>query len=224
MPTSDNLPVVNSLIVTVDGPAGTGKSTVSRVMAYKLGLPHLDTGAFYRAATLAVLSDDADPTDPGAVLGAVTNRQFDQVNGSTYLDGVDVSEEIRSDMVTQHVSAVSAHPAVRELLVAKQRDWVNDHSNQGVIEGRDIGSVVFPEAQVKIYLDAAPEVRAKRRALQSGEEFDEVLADINRRDQIDSSRATSPLSVPEGAVVFDTSDLSFDEVVEGLVELVRAKS
>ena len=215
---------MSSQIVTVDGPAGTGKSSVSRVMAYRLGLPHLDTGAFYRAATLAVLCADIDPADSTAVLGVVSSRQFDQVNGSTYLNGVDVSDQIRSDAVTQQVSAVSAHPRVRELLVAKQREWVSNHSNRGVIEGRDIGSVVFPDAEVKIYLDAAPAVRAKRRALQSGEDFEEVLADINRRDKIDSSRETSPLSIPDGAIVFDTSDLSFDQVVDGLVDLVRAKS
>ena len=215
---------MNPLIVTLDGPAGTGKSTVSRVVAYKLGLPHLDTGAFYRAATLGVIEASIDPHDAVAIVELLSAMEMDQANGSTFVDGNDVSEDIRSEVVTQNVSAVSAHPAVREILVAKQRKWVRDHDNQGVIEGRDIGSVVFPDADLKIYLDALPEVRARRRALETGEDFDDVLADINRRDAIDSSRDASPLAVPDGAVVVDTSELDFDEVVDSLVRLARSKS
>jgi len=212
-----------SLIVTMDGPGGTGKSTVSRVVAHKTGLPHLDTGAFYRAATLAVLEAGADPTREDAVLDVISGLRLSQEEGRMYLNGQDVSTEIRSEPVTAAVSAVSAHLEVREILVEMQRAWVDRHGG-GVVEGRDIGSVVFPDAPVKIFLHATPEVRARRRALETGERIDDVLADLNRRDRFDSSRAVSPLSIPEGAVVLDTSELSFDEVVEEVLHLVRAKS
>lgn len=212
-----------SLIVTMDGPGGTGKSTVSRVVAHKTGLPHLDTGAFYRAATLAVLEAGADPTSEDAVLDVVSGLRLSQGEGRMYLNDRDVSAEIRSEPVTAAVSAVSAHPEVRKILVDMQRAWVDRHGG-GVVEGRDIGSVVFPDAPVKVFLHATPVVRARRRALETGERIDDVLADLNRRDRFDSSRAVSPLSVPEGAVVLDTSKLSFDEVVEEVLHLVRAKS
>ncbi|HEX6219921.1 MAG TPA: (d)CMP kinase [Acidimicrobiia bacterium] len=211
-------------IVTVDGPGGTGKSTVSRVIAYKAGLPHLDTGAYYRAATLAVVEAGVDPTDERAVVDVVSGSRFDQESGHMFLDGRDVSEEIRSEEVTSAVSAVSAHPGVRRELVEKQRSWIDEHDGRGVIEGRDIGSVVFPDADLKIYLDASPEVRARRRARETGEDFDSVLADLNRRDRLDSTRVVSPLKVPEGAVVVDTSELSFEQVVEHLLHMITAKS
>jgi cytidylate kinase len=212
------------MIVTVDGPGGTGKSTVSRVVAHEAGLPHLDTGAFYRAATLAALEAGVDPSDEGEVLSVVADARFDQEKGRMYLDGVDVSEEIRSEAVTRAVSAVSTHPGVRAILVEQQRAWIDRHHGRGLVEGRDIGSVVFPDATLKIYLDADPGVRARRRALETGEDHDDVLADLLRRDEIDSTRPTSPMKVPEGAVVVDTSHLGFEDVVERLLELIRAKS
>ena len=141
-----------------------------------------------------------------------------------FLDGKDVSEQIRGEDVTAAVSAVSAHPEVRAILVGEQRSWVAGHGDRAVVEGRDIGSVVFPDAEVKVFLDASPEVRAARRARQTGESLDEVLSDLNRRDRLDSTRATSPMTVPDGAVVVDTSDLGFEEVVDRLLELVSAKS
>ena len=192
-------------------------------MAERAGLPHLDTGAFYRAATLAVLEAGVDPSDGEAVHDVVSRAGMSQENGRMYLDGQDVSAEIRTDLVTSAVSAVSAHPRVRETLVELQRGWVVEHGG-GVVEGRDIGSVVFPDATLKFFLDASPEVRARRRALETGESFNEVLADLNRRDQLDSSRATSPLRIPEEAIVVDTSDLSLEDVVERLVGLITAKS
>ncbi len=211
------------MIVTLDGPAGTGKSTVSRVLAYKLGLPHLDTGAFYRAATFAVLQSGVDLDDHAGILSEIASLSLQQAEGRTFVNGQDVSEEIRSEAVTKAVSAVSAIPAVRERLVTLQRAWIEANGGAGVVEGRDIGSVVFPEADVKIFLDARPEVRAKRRALQTGESLQDVLADINRRDAIDSSRAASPLQIPSGAIVYDTSDQDFDQVVSGLTDLVISK-
>jgi cytidylate kinase len=212
------------MIVTVDGPGGTGKSTVSRVLAHKAGLPHLDTGAFYRAATLAVLNSGVDPSHAAETTRVVDEARFDQVDGRMYLDGEDVSDEIRSEEVTAHVSVVSSHRAVREVMVDLQRDWVARHDGNGVVEGRDIGTVVFPDAEVKIFLDARPEVRARRRANETGEGHDEVLADLSRRDHFDSTREASPMSVPPDAVLFDTSDFDFDEVVERLYALIAAKS
>ena len=212
------------VIVTIDGPGGTGKSTVSRVVAHKAGLPHLDTGAYYRAATLAVVEAGADPSVESEVVAVLTGARFAQESGRMFLDGRDVSEAIRGDEVTAAVSAVSAHPAVRRLLVDEQRAWIRRHDGDGVVEGRDIGSVVFPNADLKIYLDASAEVRARRRARESGEDFDLVLADLNRRDRLDSTRAASPLVVPDGAVIVDTSELTFDEVVAQLLDLIREKS
>ncbi len=215
---------MSDLIVAVDGPGGTGKSTVSRAVARKAGLPHLDTGAYYRAATLAVLEAGVDPGDPEGVFEVVSGLRLGQEAGRMYLDDRDVSKEIRGEEVTAAVSAVSAHPKVRERLVEMQRAWIDRHDRKGVVEGRDIGSVVFPDAGLKIFLDASPEVRARRRARQTGEELEAVLADLNRRDRFDSSRVASPLTIPDGAVVVDTSDLGFDEVVERLLALVRSKS
>jgi cytidylate kinase len=194
------------MIVTLDGPGGTGKSTVSRVVAHKAGLPHLDTGAFYRAATLAVIEAGVDPSDEEAVLDVVAGAEMGQESGRMYLDGRDVTAEIRSEAVTAAVSAVSAHPGVREILVRMQR------------------SVVFPDAELKVFLDASPEVRARRRARETGESLEEVLEDLNRRDSLDSTRRASPLTVPDDAVVLDTSDLSFEEVVERLLQMIRTKS
>lgn len=215
---------MTSLIVTVDGPGGTGKSTVSRAVAEKAGLPHLDTGAFYRAATLAVLEAGADPARPDEVTRIVAGLHMSQEDGRMCLDGRDVSERIRGEDVTASVSAVSAHPDVRAILVGEQRSWVAGHGGRAVVEGRDIGSVVFPDAEVKVFLDASAQVRAARRARQTGESRDEVLDDLNRRDRLDSTRATSPMTVPDGAVVVDTSDLGFEEVVDRLLELISAKS
>lgn len=211
------------MIVTLDGPGGTGKSTVSRQLAERAGLPHLDTGAYYRAATLAVLEAGVDPSDEEAVLSVVSGTHLSQEDGRMCLDGRDVSAEIRTDLVTSAVSSVSAHPGVRERLVELQRGWVAEHGG-GVVEGRDIGSVVFPDAAVKIFLDASPEVRARRRALETGESLDGVLADLNRRDRLDSTRSASPLLIPERAIVVDTSDLSLEEVVDRLMVLIAAKS
>jgi cytidylate kinase len=215
---------MSGVIVTVDGPSGTGKSTVSKAVAQKADLPHLDTGAFYRAATLAVLRSGVDFGDQSAVGEVVRVLSLDQDDGRMFLDGVDISEEIRSDRVTSAVSSLSAHPEVRQILVGHQRDWIDHHGGHGVVEGRDIGSVVFPDATLKIYLDARPEVRALRRAHQVGEDPDDVIEELVRRDHVDSTREASPLKVPEGAIVVDTSDLDFDQVVEKVLSLIPVES
>ncbi|MBW3666592.1 MAG: (d)CMP kinase [Actinobacteria bacterium] len=210
------------MIVAIDGPSGTGKSTVTERVAELSGLPHLDTGAFYRAATLAVLREGAQ-CDEHAVVEVVRSAGLDQRDGGMFLDGEEVSAEIRLEPVTAAVSSVAAIPEVREILVQHQRAWVSERGERAVVEGRDIGSVVFPNADVKIYLDATPEVRAERRAAQTGEQSAAVLADILRRDAFDSERAASPLMVPIGAVVIDTSEMGFDEVVAEVMRHIEAK-
>ncbi|WP_288813980.1 bifunctional cytidylate kinase/GTPase Der [uncultured Corynebacterium sp.] len=235
--TVDNL-VEGGLILAVDGPSGTGKSTVCRLIAQAAGAKYLDTGAMYRVATLHVLRQGIDmeafdPQDQAAVSRIIdaTSELPMQVNedpASTevLLDGEDVSAEIRGSEVTSHVSAVAAIPEVRENLVAIQRAMALD-AGRCVVEGRDIGTVVLPDAPVKIFMTAAPEVRAQRRFDQDsakGAELDlaEVLADVQRRDEADSTRAVSPLKPAEDAVVLDTGDLSIDEVLEKFSELVVA--
>ena len=215
---------VSELIITVDGPSGTGKSTVSKAVAQRTKLPHLDTGAFYRAATLAVLRSGVDLEDPDAVADVVRAQSMDQDDGRMFLDGVDVSEEIRGEQVTASVSSLSAFPEVRQILVTHQRDWVDHHGGHGVVEGRDIGSVVFPDATLKIYLEARAEVRASRRARQVGDDPADVIDELARRDHVDSTREASPLTVPEGAIVVDTSELDFDEVVELVLSLIPVES
>ena len=215
---------MSELIVTIDGPSGTGKSTVSRAVASAVGLPHLDTGAFYRAATLAVIRAGIDPADDEAVADVVDRALLDQEEGQMFLDGDDVSREIRGPDVTAIVSRVAANPEVRRILVSHQRDWVTRHANGAVVEGRDIGSVVFPDAKLKVFLDARPDVRAGRRAVETGDDHASVMEDLGRRDRFDSTRTASPLTVPDGAIVIDTSDLTFDQVVARVVELVRDRS
>ncbi|HEU5113506.1 MAG TPA: (d)CMP kinase [Acidimicrobiia bacterium] len=215
---------MSDLIVTLDGPAGTGKSTVSREVASRLGLPRLDTGAFYRAAALAAIRAGVDLADHEAVANVVAGISLDQQDGRMLLDGLDVSVEIRSQAATEASSVVSTHPEVRGLLVVYQREWVARHDNRAVVEGRDIGSVVFPDATVKVYLDARPEVRAQRRADQTGKEHSGVLAELSARDARDSTRQASPLIIPEGAAVIDTSDMTVAEVVDTIVAMAREQA
>lgn len=215
---------MTSLIVSIDGPAGTGKSTVSREVARRLGLPHLDTGAFYRAATLIALRRGIDLEDGDAIAGAVASSDLDQADGLMFLDGEDISVAIRGPEINSAVSEVSSHSRVRERLVAEQRRWVQAHGDSAVVDGRDVGSVVFPDARVKIYLHATPEVRAARRAIETGQDRSIVLIEQERRDTIDSTRIDSPLMVPEGAHVVDTSDLDIEGVIQRIVALVADES
>ncbi len=212
---------MTELVIAMDGPAGTGKSTVSRSVANRLGLPHLDTGAFYRAAGLVALRAGLDLADEIATSSALGQVEMDQIDGRMLLGGVDVSREIRTPEATEASSVVSTHPSVRSILVTMQRAWVGSRGGRAVVEGRDIGSVVFPQATVKIYLDATPEVRAKRRAGESGEPYDEVLAQVLERDTRDSTRANSPLIVPDGAHLIDTSDMSLGDVVDRVIGIVE---
>jgi cytidylate kinase len=211
-------------LITIDGPAGTGKSTVARRVAERFSLPHLDTGAFYRAATLVALRDGADLHSEQEVVQAISGVFLDQIEGRMIVDGEDVSKAIRDPLVTRSVSVVSAHPRVRSALVDQQRAWVELHGGSAVVEGRDIGSVVFPEARSKVFLTATPETRAKRRAAETGEDPNDVLAAINARDRFDSGREASPLIVPDGAVTIDTSDLTAEEVIDAVVASVVGPS
>ncbi len=212
------------MIIAVDGPGGAGKSTVSRGVGERLGFPHLDTGAFYRAATLAVLQAGVEPDDEAAVVGVVAGSDIDFERDVTFLDGADVSAAIRDDAVTGAVSAVSALPEVRALMVDQQRRWVEKRGGAAVVEGRDIGTVVFPQAHVKVFLTARPEVRAARRALELRQaEVTAVSADLARRDRTDSQRAASPLRPAADAYQIDTSDLTVEEVVSRIVALVEEK-
>lgn len=206
--------MADRLIIAIDGPSGVGKSTVSRRTARRIGLAHLDTGALYRAATLAVLESGVSIEDADAVTRTVAAVNIDQIDGQTFLNGVDVSRVIRSEAVTSAVSPVSAVPDVRRLLVAGQQEWVHRHNDRAVVEGRDIGSVVFPDAELKIYLTADSEERARRRAGEAGGATKKVQRDIERRDRYDSTRAVSPLLVAEGALTIDTTSLTLPEVVD----------
>ncbi|MBM3684413.1 MAG: (d)CMP kinase [Actinobacteria bacterium] len=215
-------------VIAIDGPAGTGKSTVARRVADRLGLPQLDTGAMYRAIAWAVLRDGVDPSDAVGV-AVVAERCDVELRGdgaapSTVLvDGVDVTRAIRSKAVTDAVSAVAATPAVRSRLRTLQRQWVGERDG-GVLEGRDIGTVVVPDALVKVFLTATPEVRAQRRAGEAAEngvslDVDAVARDLARRDHLDSTRTDSPLRAASDATVIDTSLLTVDEVVEQIATL-----
>lgn len=206
--------MADEIVIAVDGPSGVGKSTVSRGVARHFRLGHLDTGALYRAATLAVLESGVDCDDAEAVTEVVRGIDLDQADGETRLNGADVSRAIRSEAVTSAVSEVSAIEEVRHVLVEMQRRWVFEHGNRAVVEGRDIGSVVFPDADLKVYLTADPDERARRRSGEAGTDHGTTRAAIERRDAFDSTRAVSPLTVAEGAVVIDTTHLTLPEVVD----------
>jgi CMP/dCMP kinase len=207
------------MIIAIDGPAGAGKSTVGRAVADRLGLEYLDTGAMYRAVTFTALRRGIPVHDDAAVADLVTELVLHVDDRSVTVDGVDATAHIRSREVTESVSAVAANSAVRADLVRRQREWVAEHGG-GVLEGRDIGSVVFPDATLKLYVTASPRVRAERRVAQSGGDVDDVEASIIERDRKDSTRADSPLTEAIGAVIVDTSTLGVDEVVRHIVAMV----
>jgi len=226
--TFSNMPD-GGLILAVDGPSGTGKSTTCRALAKRLDAKYIDTGAMYRVATLAVLRAGVDPSDTEAVIEATRDLPLavndDPDSTEVLLDGENVAAEIRGREVTQNVSAVSAVPEVRENLVALQRRLAAQ-AHRAIVEGRDIGTVVLADAPVKAYLTASPELRARRRYNQdrsAGREADfaTVLADVIRRDELDSSRTTSPLRPAEDAHLIDTSEMTLDQVLETLINLVK---
>jgi cytidylate kinase len=212
--------------VTLDGPSGTGKSSVARAVARRLGAAYLDTGAMYRAATVAVLDAGVDPEDADAVARVVAGARIEVGTAAdselVRVDGADVAVRIRGAEVTRAVSPVSAVPAVRRRLVEQQRRLV-ERVDAVVVEGRDIGTVVLPDATVKVYLTAAPEARARRRADQLGvtdpAEVTALAEDLRRRDAYDSSREDSPLRPAADAVVVDSTYLEQEQTVARVVEL-----
>lgn len=204
-------------VIAIDGPAGSGKSTVARLLAERLGLEYLDTGAMYRAITFAALRRNVDPADAGPVAALARKVDLSVTVDGVVVDGVDATIEIRGPEVTRAVSTVAANPEVRAELVSRQREWARRRGG-GVIEGRDIGSVVFPDAELKVYLDARPEVRAARRSKEVSDlSYETVAADIARRDALDQGRDASPLTRAGDAVEVDTSDLDILEIVELIV-------
>jgi cytidylate kinase len=206
------------LVIAIDGPAGSGKSTVARRLADALELGYLDTGAMYRAVTFAALRRGVDPGEEASVADIARALRLDlSDDGTVVVDGVDATTEIRGPEVTRAVSTVAANQAVRAELVSRQREWARRRGG-GVLEGRDIGTVVFPDAQLKVYLTASPEVRASRRAQEVTDlDYGTVSADLARRDAMDSGRRHDPLRQADDAITVDTSGMTIDEVVEDLV-------
>ena len=221
-----------SLTIAIDGPAGTGKSSVSKGLATALGARYLDTGAMYRIMTLHMLRAGVDVTKSDAIAAASFDVPlsvgYDPNEDRCFLGGEDVSLLIRGDDVTRAVSAVSAVPAVRQRLVQLQRRLAAGEGSV-VVEGRDIGTVVLPDADVKFFLTASAETRARRRNDQNvvsglGDDYDAVLADVRRRDHLDSTRAVSPLRVADDAIVVDTSEMTEAEVVQHLVDVAQERA
>jgi cytidylate kinase len=205
-------------VIAIDGPAGSGKSTVARRLAERLELGYLDTGAMYRAVAFAALRRDVDPGDEEAVAALTKGLDIDVSLQAVRVDGVDATIEIRGPEVTRAVSVVAANSSVREEMRRRQREWAEAHGG-GVIEGRDIGTVVFPDAELKVYLTAAPEARASRRAQEVTDlDYETVAAEIARRDALDQGRDDSPLVEAHDAVTIDTTDHTIDEVVDAVLE------
>jgi cytidylate kinase len=211
----------NVLVIAIDGPAGAGKSTVGRAVARRLGLDYLDTGAMYRAVAFAALRHGVPVTDDERVAALARALELSVDDNGVIVDGVDATVGIRTREVTDAVSPVAANSAVRDELRRRQRRWAGEHGG-GVIEGRDIATVVFPDAALKLYVTASPRVRAARRVAEIGGDLAGVEASILERDRRDLDRADGPLRAADDAVVVDTTDLSIDDVVQRIVDLLPA--
>jgi len=209
------------MVIAIDGPAGAGKSTVARALAKRLGFTYLDSGAMYRCVALAALDRDVDPDDGAATGELAAGLAIELHDGRVTLDGADVTIAIREPRVTEAASRVSVHLAVREAMVARQRQLIE--AGRYIAEGRDIGTVVSPEAPLKVFLTASAKERAQRRAEQTGENPADVLAAQRERDERDESRAHSAMRAAGDAVEVDTTDLSQEEVVARIAELARER-
>ncbi len=224
----DNNAMPKGLIIAIDGPSGAGKGTVAREVAARLGYRHVDTGAMYRAVALKALREGIDLVDERAVAAAGENAAFDLDQGRVVIDGRDVAAAIRTPEIDRAAAVVARHAAVRRVLVARQRAM--GEPGGVVMEGRDIGTVVFPQADVKIYLDASPEERARRRAADPAHAssktalLSDVATALAERDKSDSTRAVSPLSIAPDAVVIDTTGVPVSDVIDRVVTLVRHSS
>lgn len=219
------------MIIAIDGPSGAGKSTLGRMIAREFGLLYIDTGAMYRAAALAVIRSGVSIQDTEAVANIAKSVDIslegDPDSLRVTLDGENVSEEIRTEEVSHTASMISTVSEVRRALVTRQRE-IGEQGRGAVLEGRDIGAVVFPKADIKFFLTAMPESRAERRFEEDrlhdrDASYENTLADINRRDQRDSTREDSPLTIGEDAIVIDSSELSIDEVYDRMVSDIREK-
>ena len=203
-------------VIAIDGPAGAGKSTVARQVSTATGLRYLDTGAMYRCVALEVQNTATDPNNAEAVGKIARNVKVVIERDAAKLNGVDVSTEIRTSEINAIVSIIAAHTPVRDAMREQQRQWIQAQKG-GVVEGRDIGTVVFPDAILKVFLTASPEVRAERRVGQTGGDIKAVAASIAERDHLDSTRIDSPLRPSEGSVIVDSSNRTIEEVVAEIV-------
>ena len=208
-------------IVAIDGPAGAGKSTIAKALAIALNIPYLDTGAMYRMVTYAALRDGIDLNNESTVADIAKSMNVVMSSDRFIVDDVDVTDIIRGPQVTEAVSTVAALSSVRSELRAAQRTWV-ENAGGGVVEGRDIGTVVFPDATLKVFLTASPAVRAKRRVAQSGGDVVVIEEQIRQRDHLDSTRADSPLRESNDSLFIDTTDLSIDAVVKQITSSVES--
>ena len=203
-------------VIAIDGPAGAGKSTVARQVSTATGLRYLDTGAMYRCVALEVQNTATDPNNAEAVGKIARNVKVVIERDAAKLNGVDVSTEIRTSEINAIVSIIAAHTPVRDAMREQQRQWIQAQKG-GVVEGRDIGTVVFPDAILKVFLTASPEVRAERRVGQTGGDIKAVAASIAERDHLDSTRLDSPLRPSQGSVIVDSSNRTIEEVVAEIV-------
>jgi len=207
-------------VIAIDGPAGSGKSTVAKALAARLNLDYLDTGAMYRAVAFAAIQKQINPSQIEEITEIAKSLDLELTEESCVVNGVDATTEIRGPEVTSLVSQVATMPEVRIEMVKRQRVWAETR-NGGVMEGRDIGSVVFPDAMLKIYLTASEEVRAARRAAEVKEgDVATIAADIERRDAVDTQRTASPLVEAEDAIVVDTSAMTLQQVVDHVIGLI----
>ena len=216
-----------NMVIAVDGPSGSGKSSISKESANRLGFNFLDTGAMYRSVTWFCITENLDKEE--MIIERINNKDFkldistDPLKDQVKVNDEDVSKIIREDEITSQVSHFAAMPKIRQFLVSKQRELVKASNSGIIVEGRDIGSVVLPEADFKIFITANDDVRAKRRAIQIDSNENDVLVAQRKRDLLDSSRKVSPLVIPDGAVILDNSDLDFEQSVEKFIEIVSAK-
>ena len=215
------------MVIAVDGPSGSGKSSISKESANRLGFNFLDTGAMYRSVTWFCITENLDKEE--MIIERINNKDFkldistDPLKDQVKVNDEDVSKIIREDEITSQVSHFAAMPKIRQFLVSKQRELVKTSNSGIIVEGRDIGSVVLPEADFKIFITANDDVRAKRRAIQIDSNENDVLVAQRKRDLLDSSRKVSPLVIPDGAVILDNSDLDFEQSVEKFIEIVGAE-
>jgi cytidylate kinase len=216
-----------NMVIAVDGPSGSGKSSISKESANRLGFNFLDTGAMYRSVTWFCITENLDKEE--MIIERINNKDFklyistDPLKDQVKVNDEDVSKIIREDEITSQVSHFAAMPKIRQFLVSKQRELVKASNSGIIVEGRDIGSVVLPEADYKIFITANDDVRAKRRAIQIDSNENDVLVAQRKRDLLDSSRKVSPLVIPDGAVILDNSDLDFEQSVEKFIDIVSEK-